>query len=314
MKTIVSPSDCAVAIGVPLTRERFVQRFDAAEEGSFIFEYLQSGRAPERDAHAAWNRWSDTAGQMERALKQVERKGVTVRRDASLQDLLALIERFEVVTVVSHWRSAIFRRADLPDPQAVDIALADPGHALHRAVMASTNAPPRGDDRLAVLNRALFADTRDVPLARPHQAPPGRLSELQSRWHERRLQLEACGPGLFRGGASIEFAEGLQTVETIVAGIPKSYDRLLDLTVCTCVLLATRIKQQAPACHVACNEQLTYPLPRMLMYRYVVDWLSKHPGAFEDAVFKVRARIQSEVDHERNKAIAGPLFGQRTLR
>ncbi|MGF6756244.1 hypothetical protein [Paraburkholderia sp. GAS42] len=314
MKTIVSPSDCAMAVGVPLTRDRFVQRFLAREEGSFIFESVLGGNLRERDPDAAWSRWSDKAGQIEKGLKRLERKGVKVQRDAVLDDLLVLMDRFEVVTVFSHWRSALFRASDLRDPEAVGAALCDSAHALHRAVRALTGAPPHGEERLAELNRALFSSAGDVPIQNDADSAPGRQSTLQTLWHERRLLLESCAPHLFRGGASVELADGFKTVETIVANVPPSFDRLLDLTVCTCVLMATRIKQRAPRCYVACNEHWTYPLPRLLIYQRVIDLLSATPGSFEDTVFKVRALIQSEVDRERNKKSAEPLSGQRAFR
>lgn len=130
---------------------------------------------------------------------------------------------------------------------------------------------------------------------------------MQTLWHERRLRLESCAPDFFKGGASVEFADGFETVETIVASVPSSFDRLFDLTVCTCVLLATRIKKRAPGCYVACNENSTYPLARLFIYRRVIDLLLATPGPFEDAVFKVRALIQSEIDRERGKKSAGTL-------
>ncbi|SMG54966.1 hypothetical protein [Paraburkholderia susongensis] len=314
MKTIVSPSDCAMAVGVPLTRDRFVQRFLVREEGSFIFEGVLRGNSRERDPDAAWCRWSNEAEQIEKRLRQLERKGVTVQRDAVLDDLLALMERFEVVTVFSHWRSALFRASDLRDPEALGAALGDPAHALHRAVQALTGVPPRAENGLAELNRALFSSAGDVPLRDDADAAPGRPSTLQTHWHERRLLLESCAPHFFRGGASVEFANGFETVETVVASVPPTFDRMLDLTICTCVLMATRIKQRAPGCYVACNEHWTYPLPRLLIYQRVIDLLSATPAPFEDAVFKVRALIQSEIDRERNKKSVGKLSGQRALR
>jgi hypothetical protein len=314
MKTIVSPSDCAMAVGVPLTRDRFVQRFLDREEGSFIFESGLGGNPRERDPDAAWYRWSDKARRIEEGLKRLERKGVKIQRDAVLDDLLALMDGFEVITVFSHWRSALFRASDLCDPDTVGAALRDPGHALHRAVKALTGVPPRGEERLAELNRALFSSAGDVPIQNEADSAPGRQSTLQTLWHERRSRLESCAPHLFRGGASVELADGFQTVETIVGNVPPSFDRLLDLTVCTCVLMATRLKQRAPGCYVACNERWTYPLPRLLIYQRVMDLLSATPGSFEDAVFKVRLLIQSEIDRERNKKSAGPLSGHRTFR
>jgi hypothetical protein len=314
MKTIVSPSDCAIAVGVPLTRDRFVERFVAREEGSFIFESVLGGNSRERDPDAAWNRWSDKAARIETGLKRLERKGVCIKRDAVIGDLLALMDGFEVITVFTHWRSALFRESDLRDPAAVGAALRDSGHPLHCAVKDLSGVPPRGEERLAELNRALFGSTGDVPIQNEADCAPGRQSTLQTLWHERRSRLEACAPSLFRGGASIELADGFQTVENIVENVPLSFDRLLDLTICTCVLMATRIKQRAPGCYVACNDRWTYPLPRLLIYQRVIDLLSATPGSFEDAVFKVRSLIQLEIDREQNKRSAGALSGQRAFR
>ncbi|MFM0224075.1 hypothetical protein [Paraburkholderia dipogonis] len=314
MKTSVSPSDCAIAVGVALTRDHFVQRFLAAEEGSFIHENMIAGVVRTRDPDAAWRRWSDAAGRLETQFKSVERMGVKVRREAQLTDVVALLDRYEVVTIFSHWRSAIFRSTDLCDAQALRAALADPQHALHCAVEELAGSPACGAEPLAELNRALFKRGVDAPVTDSSPVPPGRRSELQTLWHERRLHLESCAPRLFRGGASIEFADGLQTIESIVDLIPSTFDRLLDLTVCTCVLMAMRVKQKAPGCYVACNELLTYPLPRMLIYQHVMKLLSKRPGSFEEAVFKIRTLIQSEVDHERNRKTAGSLSRRRALR
>ncbi|WP_168791459.1 hypothetical protein [Paraburkholderia aromaticivorans] len=314
MKTSVSPSDCAIAVGVALTRDHFVQRFLAAEEGSFIYENMIVGSTRTRDPDAAWRRWSDTAARIETGLRCVERMGVRVRREARLTDIVALMDSYEVVTIFSHWRSAIFRSTDLCDAQALSQSLGDPRHALHCAVEEWSGSPARGIEPLAELNRALFKGGIDAPVRDSSLVRPGRLSELQTLWHERRLHLESCAPRLFRGGASIEFADGLKTVESIVALIPTGFDKLLDLTVCTCVLMAMRVKQKAPGCYVACNELLTYPLPRMLIYQHVMKLLSKRPGSFEEAVFKVRTLIQSEVNHERNRQIAGSLSRRRAFR
>src|SRR5690242_12201128 len=101
---VVGPSDCALAIGIPMTEDEFL-------------EDLSAGAS--KDLARAAKRWSkyeeQVAAPLQDAMMEAEGAGVTVRQRAGLRDIRDLCERFKALTVIAHWKYLLIDAADVAD-------------------------------------------------------------------------------------------------------------------------------------------------------------------------------------------------------
>lgn len=293
MKPIVSPENCAIAVSIPLAREEFLRQFHLGVVGGYVHENTKdSGPAVPGEVH--WGCYTPQAELFASVLNDVEKAGVKIVRNAAMGDFHSLLAQYDVVTLVAHWKSAIFRTSDLVDPAALSEALRRGDSLLANLLSVSdmddliaTGAP---EPLLSCLNRVMLVDN---PRPTKHSGL-GQATRFQMTLHARREKIEACMPGMFRGGASVEFADGFHTVAEIVNALPEKMQCLLDLSVCNSLTLATKIKERCPGSYILCNEEVTHLTFRAAIYRQVIRSIKRRPGNFEEVTFSVRRLLGEE--------------------
>jgi hypothetical protein len=277
----VSPRDCALAFALPLTEERFLSDLRSPEHdyAAFICEdFRVDGVEDEYYWRKVYRRF---AVGMSRRCEDVERRGVTVVRDATARDFASLFDRHAVVTIVSHWRFCAVRPEEIVAPRAILEALHDPPNELVAAFRAALPGEP-GDSRealAAALNavieagHAAYGNEGRVPL-QELKIPAVRLT---------RPTLERAFAGAIAPGRSVEFADGMKTIAEFVDCIPPPFDGLLDLTVCNSAVLGHEVKALR-RCVVAVNRHPTEPFIRMAQYRTAMSMLARRPRPYAEAM------------------------------
>ena len=98
-----SPGDCALALAIPLTRERFLTALAQPEKHDFVFHF-QKGRGLERaDPEFCWQVYeAEELAFVSAVCTEVSSRGVTVVNDVELTQLTALFNQFSIVTLVAH--------------------------------------------------------------------------------------------------------------------------------------------------------------------------------------------------------------------
>jgi hypothetical protein len=231
-----------------------------------------------------WTAYEPLAKLIEQVMTYAERLGVKVVRKATLEQFGALCGSYPVVSLVAHWRSARFRESDLVDRTLLERMARQGDSELGELLRRLTGGFEVAEDLLTILNKALAHGVergRDSSVA-------GSLSAMQIAWHRRRGMIEGKASGLFRSGASVEFGEGLQSVEAVLGGLPPQTLPLLDLTICNSVLLAQAIGESRPGTHALCNEKRADLAVRIAFYRQVIGILNRKDTTFQDACFDVR--------------------------
>lgn len=305
----ISPSNCGLAIAIPLEREAFVQRLERTDEGNFVQTFCAQRR--NLSVSGLWNLYEPYARFTRDVAARMRGLGVSVVVDASLDQFASLLSDCDVVALVAQWRSALFRPADIPDPAGVFSQLSEPtsplGRAVRRFATYPTPADPIGAESIAVvLNQALLSGVQ-IPDVQNGRSPKlGAITRYQYELYQRRDLLAATAA--FKGGAGVEFMEGFRRIDEIVVRFPLQFSGLVDLTVCNSVLLAENIRRARPYCLVLANEDLAYLDFRLATFEQVIRILSEKPEPYEDVVYRIRKELQ-EVGLNEAKGRVGTLFG-----
>jgi hypothetical protein len=296
----VRPSDCALAIGVPITREAFLRDLKSPDMKDYAFHFKRMNFIPGVSDEYFGNLFEPTAKVVRRVCDEVEALGVHVVRAAELCHLVDLLSRFKVVTLVTHWRFMKLRPEDILDVRLLWESLSAPPGRVHSAVaravskedpnlLDATNAPhlESADIRFRLANsltsvvvasHRAYKTSEDTTGADP-VAPPGDTLERLTR-----VELEQSFAGLIAPGKSVELSDCMRGVNEIVASVPATFDGLFDLTTCNSVILGKAIKASRPHCVVAMNRYETALHVRMPLYKLVIEDLSRRPGPYADTL------------------------------
>ena len=286
----VTPLECALAVALPLTRERFLADLREPERHDYA-SYVRS-LYPARGADDDYY-WSVVyepfARSMATRCERAARCGVTLVRDATLDDLALLMARYRVVTFVSHWRFRAVHASDL-DPPAMFAALGNPQSRTQRAFrrelerrhceLFRTTDGDRAEALVVALNELLrdehakYATTARGPLLL-REIPPERLT---------RATLERAFPGAVRAAPTIEVADRMTTIPEFIAAVPPDFDGLLDLTVCNSAIIGHAIKTERMKCLVAVNRYPTEPHIRVARYVVAIEELARKAAPFIDVI------------------------------
>lgn len=301
----VSPRDCALAVGIPLTREQFLEDLARPEANDYASHFKRtSGYAGHSDEFFA-DLFDQSASTARRVCDEVERRGVRVLRGARAGDMPELFHRFQVVTLVTHWRFPSILPEEILDERALLLALAAPAGRMQQAASRAvrTRTPEifdNGDaqtlaaspDRLratlaAALNRvaadahAHYNSEGDAPQPAPtSDDPEDALLRLT------RDELEHVFDGLIAPGKSLEFADGMASSRDLVAAIPAGYDGVLDLTTCNSVIPGKAVKRVHKDCLVAMNRRAAALHVRMSKYKLIIEELRRRPAPFPDTMMR----------------------------
>lgn len=277
------PSDCALLVAVPLQRADFLA--DHAAGSDFLQQFVAQQRS--RDTDVLWATYEASAATAAASVNRARRRGVVVVTRARLADFARCVEEFQVVTVVAHWRSALFRANEILDPEFVGRFLSIP--------LTEEGRGTTGPAEMAVaLNRHLMAT---MGVSEPTPGDAGRAAAVETRrqyalWHERRELEPLLGSAVRRGGPAVEFADGLAPIERVVSSVPETFDGVLDLTVCNSTVLAEEVRRRCRRGLIVANAFPATLDIRMEFYNAAMDLVQRRQVSYQDAVFGVQHEIR----------------------
>jgi hypothetical protein len=293
----ISPSECALAVCLPLTIEEFFQQLSSSSAADFAkhvrkANFLQ-GAADEYYWQAVY---APVAARMERVLSRVESMGVRVVRRACSNDLRPLCRRYQVVSVLAHWRFLSLRLDDLLNHDALIRQMSAPGTDVQE-VVARGVAARLGDgwnragpeEMLIALNDIIAVAHRGYRRAEPN-SEVWRPEVPEEAYRLTRPRLEEAFRGCIRPGGSVELADGMHTIEEFARTLPEEFDGVLDLALCNSAVLLAAVKRVSPACTVVMNRYPADIMIRITLYGLVIEQLRKRAGSFVDAVATVHSR------------------------
>jgi hypothetical protein len=296
----VKPSDCALAVGVPITREAFVRDLEkpALKDYASHFKQLNFLSGVSNEYYA--DLFEASAKVARRVCDEVEALGVCVVRAADLGDLSNLLARFKVITIVTHWRFMKLRPEDILDIHQLWESLATPASRVHSAVAralskedptllaaASSSQVDSADFRLRLagaLTSVVVASHRAYKVSDNSSETESVPAPNEVLERLTRIELEQSFAGLIAPGKSVEFSDCMRGVSEIVASVPKGFSGLLDLTTCNSVILGKAIKSSRPNCVVAMNRYETPLHVRMPLYKLVIEELARSPSPYADTL------------------------------
>jgi hypothetical protein len=303
----VSPSNCALAIALPLTKEEFLA--DLRPEASKDYaSYYCSLMGVKRGHEALWTVYRDNISTLiEGVAAEVESLGVKVVRQVKLADMPSLLSDRDVVSLVSHWRGADVEAQDFVDfpcfvnklSTSCDDVIVYVRQKLSSSVMARARQfkATSGNDFLAFRNELIDELNGLLESENLGRRPGFDISETEQRLHVEqrkylnRMTLDAAFAGDLNKGNRMEFFDGLQPAEAIRERIPDSFAGLLDLIVCNSVLPAEVIKLMKRNGLIIANQFPAKPSFRLLLYKTIIRSLHYQPDTFVDTTMKVRQKL-----------------------
>lgn len=295
------PGDCALALAIPLTRERFLAALAQPEERDFVFHFLKGRSLQRTEPEFCWQVYeAEEVAFVSAVCEQVAQCGVTVFHDVDLAQLTAILGRFSVVTLVAHSRFVEFVVEDIEKPFAILGSLRTPVSELHqeireRVIKLDPDLLAGADDSVDGLRTRLCDVFRTIA----NEAERSYWDkEAQTNWDEEshfrarltRSEFERAFPDAIRPARVIEFSDGLHTTPEFVQSIPIDFSGLLDLTVCNSVITAAAIRGEGRSCLVAGNRKLAELRSRMYLYGLEIELLKKEPRRFIDVIKEVHSR------------------------
>jgi hypothetical protein len=290
MEPAISPRECALAIALPLTQERFLCDATAPDKDFARSVMASSGRS----AEDAWTHLyaPKVVSLYDRIAARARAVGATVASDVTAPVLRRLLEEFPLVSLFAHSKSSAVQSADILEPYEVLRIIAGGGtivarhlrNALAHQQWTGDQAALRGQIA-AALDEAL-APTRawtETPVRRDRAGRPDRLLS--------RTMLEDCFGTALRRAPLLELSDGLKTAEELFAAIPPEFAGVLDLSVCNSFALGESIKRRRQHCLVIENVFLARIDLRLVRYALVLDRLARRPARYTDALVEVNQAL-----------------------
>jgi hypothetical protein len=200
--------------------------------------------------------------------REVADLGVTVYESAGIDDLREAIQSHTVVTIVGHFALPPFSAADILDLDALLQSFSEP-HAIEHSLLAEhlqAKAPwllTPGFTTEETLKEAL-ADEMNEFVRPAHSlyraARDAREAEMRSiafrRLEQRdawtrlvlaratRASMEHAYPDELRAGACCELVDGLHSIPEFLGVIDEEFEGVLDLSLCSSVILAREVRRR----------------------------------------------------------------------
>lgn len=292
----VSASDCALAVGLPLTRDEFMGGLTSDRDFARHVKRTNFRHGLSEDYY--WEEvYRPVTETMRRVCGRAEKAGVAVRESTTLDGLAELVRSYKVVTLVGHWRFMALVPEDLLAACRLIEALRKPEGALCEAISAAVQRrspelwqgcyPGSPGILLASLNEMI----RDAHLW--YQRGGGASTREPTTEDLQRLTrpaVEQAFPDLIRQGLAVELGDGMHRIGEIVDALPAGFDGLLDLTICNSVILGAAIKRAYPGCTVAVTRYSVEIAVRTALYGLVIEELRRGGLSFMDAMARVHSR------------------------
>ncbi len=303
----VSPADCALAIAIPLTREKFLEDLASPVDASFAKHLRATNYQPGASEEYYWEMvYQPVARVAERICATAKKLNVTVISNAGLSDFTELLEHFKVVTLISHWRFARIQPSDLFDPFGFLGAIKSRKTLIEQALYRIfVNQDPE------LLHESIGSELANIRLIRvlnevvadAHKLYHGNDDELtETRRNEvylisgnplerlTRTAIELAFAQQIAAAPSIQFADGIKTVREVIDSVPTVFSGLLDLTICNSVILGEAIKNYRSACLVAANRYPAALHVRLGIYMLAVRMLSCKPRPYIDVLTQLATK------------------------
>ena len=311
----ITPADCALAVGVPLTETDFVARRARPDSWDFAANY-ERGRNPQ----SAWKKYEPEAKAMRRQCDEIAAMGAAVKCCATLADFSALFADFKVVALLTHWPLLSLAPEDIKDLEAIRAALLTPTHPIHEhlrralAARAGGAAQPVTDGNSGEeesLPKQLVAIVEEenrryaMPLAK--RTPLARFLawffpkfsqvSLKGHIHTGPFLSRAVLEGAFQKeivpGPTIEFADGMHTLPDFLEAIPPKFSGVLHMAVCHSVLPAQPVKERCGRCLVTMNRFETPLVVRLLEMKLLVACLARKRMPYLKAIERTHVGLKS---------------------
>ncbi len=301
----VSPNECALAVTIPLTRERFMAALARPNETDLVHHFVAERGLEKADPQFCWEVYDEDEATLVKAVcSLVEPLGVTVCYDARLLDLTSLLTRFRVVTLVAHWRFVPVRAEDISDPRRLLQALESPQTYVQKSIrkrfelldpaLIDTETWRQLDtSELERRVAKVIAETADEAeaLYAESEAESNEPDELADGLADRltRLEIEQAFPDAISPARVVEFEGTIHTVPELTQAVPEEFNGLLDLTVCNSVIPAAAIRLVRPNCLLAGNRRPAELRARMYLYGLQISLLARKPMSFVEAIKQVHS-------------------------
>ena len=301
----MTPRDCALALTIPLTRRRFLDDLSQGRK-DFAAHIKRSNLELSVDDEYYWDSvYGPISNTVQRICKEVDALGVTVLEIANPRDLSELFSKFKVITFVSHWRFTNLEPEEVLNVVGLMDALRSPRNSVQKAISRtfSERCPELLDPTVTQQVSPELLRQKFVEIVRPiirsahalYKKGTGEHTEnveLVTRPLERltRVAFEQAYPAHITAGRSIEFIDGMHTVEELAGTVPETFCGILDLTICNSVIVGEVIKHFHPDCRVAVNRYPTELHVRMVFYKLAINALRWRPAPFIDVLTNIHTR------------------------
>lgn len=299
----VGPRDCALCVAVPLTREDFFADLAAPERKDFVQHVRRVNSLAGAADEFYWSSvYAPIAATVERACVTAARLGVDVRQRIMFADLPSLFAKKKVLTLVAHWRFTRVTASDVVEPRHFLDTIERPANPLQARVAGAIleQSPQLLNDCAAATYDALrerIAAAITPVIAAAHAAyrrPDKPVAESVGEPRPvdlrrvTRVAVEEAFPTSIRPAPAIELADGMHTVPEFIEAIPRSFDGVLDMTVCNSVIVGAAVKRARPDCLVAVNRYPAEMHVRMTFYALAVESLARRNAPYIDVLTNQR--------------------------
>lgn len=299
----VTPCKCALAITIPTECGNFLADFDRKNK-DFVHSYKKEREEEGASNQYYWNLYESTAKLVEKICKDLDRMGVEVKINATLSDFRDLLEKYRVVSLVTH---SSFRSLDLREvicPKRLLKRLLSPKDRLEEIISSIFR------EKSKQLLNSSFLDSQftDVELSEKllyvvnsiideaHSLynknsknkieSNGNNSREQILIRPTRVTFEELYAEEITPGYCIEFSDRLYTVREVINSVPLKFNGIIDLTICNSVLISEVIKKYRPDCLIAVNRYKAELVARLLIYKETIKDLRKGKP-FIDSLTKI---------------------------
>lgn len=297
------PDRCAVACCLPLTLAEAKADFEAGHDRDFVRSVVRE--YPSTSFEGTWAAFlSAEMASVQTTLKEAEQAGVTVVQRATLAHVAALSRRFEVVTLLTHWRGGALFADQVRDlPGALQKVRSGEGVAS-KSVRAQLIS-----DRIALseVNAERFVSAANRSLL-SHDLGPSRCP---LDWHTSRhlVYREHANRGAFDSeftpevipGNRIEFADGLRSAEDVAAAVAPDFQGVLDLTICNSIIAVEAIKLRYRFTCIG-NREVIELGDRLALYAAVILVISSTKMNYVEAVREIRQSVLNTLRSKKDRS------------
>lgn len=296
----VGPRDCALGMAIPLDVDAFTRDLDNVDK-DFAKHFVRMN-TPQKPVSDEFYRdaFRAAADGIERECATVERRGVTVARNLTLDRLPRLFAHAKVVTIFAHWRFTSIKEEDIINPSAILDLLRSSQEPIHRLIRKEVllrhpdylEQERAERQSLATLLNEIASAANDTYLRSRGSCSEGILEVNPAQTILHRVTFESAFAGFLRAADAIELSDGMHTVSEFAESIPATFDGVLDLTVCHSMVLGGAVKAKRPHCTVALGRCATDLRVRIALYEIAVRMIRGRRKTFMDVLTTIATRPQ----------------------